>query len=173
MGIIKSHNKNWKKDFIILKKQLEKKLKYRKPLIKHIGSTSIEKIPAKPIIDVLIEVDPLFFDEINLILNNSRIIYFPEYEKNIPERKFFIITKNKRKIPSRSKKIIPHNKRIAHLHITKNNSEFANKHIQFKKILKTNEEKRKEYTRLKLEILSKGIKKIEDYQNLKSKWFNK
>ena len=54
-----SYNKNWKQEFQMEKKRLEKILGDNAIAIEHIGSTAIPNISAKPVIDILVGVQTL------------------------------------------------------------------------------------------------------------------
>ena len=51
---IEKYNPKWIEEFIQLKQELTSILKFLNPKIEHIGSTSIQSLSAKPIIDILI-----------------------------------------------------------------------------------------------------------------------
>lgn len=51
-----SYTSRWKTMFETLKEELSEKLSVLSPSIEHIGSTSVEGLSAKPIIDIMIGV---------------------------------------------------------------------------------------------------------------------
>ena len=53
------YNPDWKNQFLLIKDFLKNVFKYKALEIEHIGSTSIEGMKAKPLIDVLIVVDKM------------------------------------------------------------------------------------------------------------------
>jgi len=71
--IVEEYNSNWKNQFEEEKKNLEEIFGDIAITIEHIGSTSIEEISAKPIIDIAIGVNKLDdFEKVsNKIINNK------------------------------------------------------------------------------------------------------
>ena len=70
-GIVElaEYNSNWKKEYEKEEKLLKEVLGDRIIEIHHIGSTSIEGLKAKPVIDILVVINSL--DEINDIRNRN------------------------------------------------------------------------------------------------------
>lgn len=158
---IQSFSKNWKIQFEEIKLELQKSLILLKPQIDHIGSTSIEGLSAKPIIDILIGVNSESeLNETIKPLTNTGYIYYEMYNSIMPYRRFFIKTKSIeilnntiKKESDINEKILNHTNRIAHIHIIPKSSIHWLRHIAFKNYLLENLEIKKEYQRLK-EILS-------------------
>ena len=79
---------SWKLDFNSERLLLYSALSSLNPIIHHIGSTSVDGLAAKPIIDILIEVDDLpALDQLNSKL--EAIGYVAKGEFGIPGRRYF------------------------------------------------------------------------------------
>ena len=86
---LQQYNFNWKNQFNEMKRELESVLSEVE--IEHIGSTSVEKLMAKAIIDILIGVKKSEkLDSFVSPIQNLGFKYISEYEKNLPNRRFFI-----------------------------------------------------------------------------------
>ena len=89
-GIVKleAYNKNWKKEYQKEEKILKDILKDKIIEIEHVGSTSIEGLQAKPIIDILIVIKS--FDKISEIEKLLKDYgYINHGDHGIPNRCFF------------------------------------------------------------------------------------
>ena len=67
------------------------------PKIEHIGSTSIQSLSAKPIIDILIGVNKN--SELDLTIDpmiQNKFIYYKVYDKDMPKRRFYVGLKFKK-----------------------------------------------------------------------------
>ena len=72
--IIEDYNPIWKDEFIKIKNELLEVLSGKIISIEHVGSTSVEGLSAKPIIDIDIVIDNNF-DEIKRLLKTIDYIY--------------------------------------------------------------------------------------------------
>ncbi len=106
--------------------------------VQHIGSTSIKRIPAKPIIDIAVGVKD--FDAVLLKKGNleKAEIIFRLDER--PEQLLFV------------KGDFEKDTRTHHIHVVLYGSKEWNDYINFRDYLNTNEEKSDEYARLKLKL---------------------
>ena len=85
---LEDYNYSWKDDYLKEEKLLKELLGNRIIEIHHIGSTSIEGLKAKPIIDILIVIDSLNnISEIEEIL--SKYDYHNRGQQGVPDRYFF------------------------------------------------------------------------------------
>ncbi|MFN0275454.1 MAG: GrpB family protein [Chitinophagales bacterium] len=108
-------------------------------IIEHIGSTAVEGLIAKPVIDIMIGLEN--FAQANStisLLQNLDYIYVSEYEKTMPYRRFF--TKEKM------------GKRTHQIHMVAFASEFWKRHLAFRDYLRTHEDVRNEYAALKKKL---------------------
>jgi GrpB-like predicted nucleotidyltransferase (UPF0157 family) len=121
--------------------------------IYHIGSTSVPGMVAKPIVDILVEVQ-----EINKVDSfNSYMIkhgYAPRGENGIDGRRFFIKENNY--------------KRTHHLHIYKTGAKEIVKHLAFRDYLIENQNELERYKDLKQDLSQNYPDNVKLYQEKKS-----
>lgn len=118
--------------------------------IHHMGSTSIPNIPAKPIIDILLEATSL--ELLDTFTNNLVIIgYEARGEYGISGRRYF-----KKK---------PINETPAfHLHCYKANSYEVKRHLAFRDYLRCKPDIAKQYADMKIKMSDETGKLISGYQ---------
>ncbi|MFV8830099.1 GrpB family protein [Alkalihalobacterium sp. APHAB7] len=137
---IEEYNPNWTKQFENEKVRLKEILSDKVISIEHIGSTSVEGLGAKPILDIAIGVNDL--EVINkIILPLKQIGYGFVYHKEFPERRFF------RKGEWRAG--------THHLHFYHFEGEHCNNQILFRDYLRSNPDVSKEYHHLKVNLAEK------------------
>ena len=163
---IEKYNPKWIKEFKKLKNELSFLLKFLNPKIEHIGSTSIQFLSAKPIIDIAIGVNKN--SELDLTINpmiKNKFIYYEVYNKVMAKRRFFVGLKNKnnfRKFKGiySNNEEIPHkaiqNFKMCHIHIWKFGTTEWKRHIAFRDYLKEHSKIKKEYEILKLRLSEKN-----------------
>ena len=86
--MIVRHSDEWKRLFNLEKRRIKRKLGGL--TIEHIGSTSVAGLGAKPVIDMMAAVSN--FNKVKEYIEPMRAlgyIYYPELEKQIPDRRFF------------------------------------------------------------------------------------
>ncbi|GAB4475620.1 MAG: hypothetical protein OHK0057_23570 [Thermoflexibacter sp.] len=151
------HNPLWKSKFLEIKGEVQNILSVLSPKIEHIGSTSIDELWAKPVIDVLVGIDEINLDETTVLLKNTSYVYVKAFTEEMPERRFFIRLKDgydfKQEITTVSQidENINSNK-IAHIHIVGHNSEFWFRHMAFREYLKAHQNAKEEYQQLKKKL---------------------
>jgi len=122
--------------------------------IEHIGSTSVEGLAAKPIIDIGITVtdidDPTLIDR----MQKLGYIYRDDREDDLPFRRYFVL--------------IREDKHLVHVHIVPKEHEFFNAHIAFRDYLRQHKDIRDEYHLLKIRLAHKYKEDREGYQQGKS-----
>lgn len=132
---IAEYSSSWPELFITEKLAI---LKGMRPLIKeiyHIGSTAVPGLPAKPVIDIMIEILKLE-DAVYCYKPLRKIGYvYVEYPQNT-DRRFF-------------RKGLP---RTHHIHIVESGSESLKDHIDFRDALRKNEALKEHYRNMKLEL---------------------
>lgn len=128
--------------------------------IEHIGSTSVEGLDAKPIIDIMIGLEN-FDTASNHItsLENLGYEYISEHEERMPYRKFFIKESN--------------GERTHHVYLVGFETDFWNDHLNFRNHLRANEKDRQEYLKFKIALAKKKWKSGSEYENAKSKFIQK
>lgn len=104
--------------------------------IEHVGSTAVEGLTAKPIIDILLGVDELPVVESRIArLAASGYDYVARHEAVLPQRRYFRKKRNGR--------------RLAHLHCVRLNSSFFRDHLRFRDTLRSDPKVAREYCELK------------------------
>jgi GrpB-like predicted nucleotidyltransferase (UPF0157 family) len=134
---IEDYNSNWSKQFEEEKVKLKEFLVDKVISIEHIGSTSVEGLGAKPILDIAIGVDDLEVVS-EFIEPLKQIGYEFVYHKEFPERRFF------RKGQWRAG--------THHLHFYEFEGEHWNNQILFRNYLRKHPEVLKKYYQFKKEL---------------------
>lgn len=115
--------------------------------IHHIGSTSIPGMPAKPIIDLLVEVRDI--EAIDAYNDGMRRLgYQPKGENGIPLRRYF----NKGGA-----------ERTHHVHVFQTGSDHVTRHVAFRDYLTSHPEDAKRYADLKIELARRFPSDINAY----------
>lgn len=141
-GIVElaEYNLNWKKEYEKEEKLLKEVLGDRIIEIHHIGSTSIEGLKAKPVIDIIVVINRL--DEINEIEEMLKPYdYENRGQQGVPDRYFFAKG--------------PEDERSHYIHFVEPNSKTYYNQIYFKKYLIEHPEYIKKYCDLKQELAEK------------------
>jgi GrpB-like predicted nucleotidyltransferase (UPF0157 family) len=127
--------------------------------IQHYGSTSIPKLPAKPIIDLMVKIDSFQkINEIASVLANYDWHYVPPNLDNRHWQRFFV-------------KVI-NDKRVAHLHIMLEGEERWDKQLRFRDLLRTSQQFVNEYAILKRELSITYNNDREAYTKAKTEFVN-
>lgn len=153
--ILIDYKKIWEVEFLNEKIKWELILGESLKGIHHIGSTAIQSMKAKPIIDILIEVDSI--DKLdNLEQNILSKNYVSKGEYGIEGRRFY-------------QKIIL-GKRKFHIHCFEYNHPQVSIHIEFRDKLIRDENLAKEYEVLKINLANQFAKNREAYSEGKSEF---
>lgn len=147
------YNKNYLKLFEKEKFKLKKIIPSAK--IEHIGSTSVEGLSGKGIIDILISVSKKDIEKAKKKLSNSH--YSLSRTGGDKERIFF------------EKDYGVFKKRRVHIQLTYYNSRTYKEAIKFRNLLRTNLNIRKKYSLVKKRAISFG-KKNKDYRKFKERF---
>jgi GrpB-like predicted nucleotidyltransferase (UPF0157 family) len=108
--------------------------------VEHIGSTSVEGLAAKPIIDILLGVNALADAAAMIpVIVEMGYLYIPEYEAEFPQRRYF-------------KKVLPSGEHTHHIHLVERMGGFWRNHIYFRDRLRGDQELRLAYEQLKKEL---------------------
>lgn len=133
--IVLPYDPKWKNDFEKIKQELVNAIGDFIVCIEHVGSTSVEGLSAKPIIDIDVVIsDYSVFDSI--VSKLSTIGYFHVGDLEIKEREVFKYSDK------------PH-LRKHHLYVCPQNSKELLRHITFRDFLKNNPEAVKKYGKVK------------------------
>ena len=135
--IVQSYDESWKTDFIAIRDELDAALKDLALRIEHVGSTSVEGLSAKPIIDIDVVIrDRSVLPEVISAL--GRIGYTHEGDLGIPGREAF-------KYEGKD------HLRKHHLYVCAQDSEELKRHLAFRDYLRSHPEAASEYGRIKEE----------------------
>lgn len=136
---LEKHNNNWKNDFNIEKDNLEKLFGDVALKIEHIGSTSLNEIMAKPIIDIAVGVRSL--DDFKNVESNFKNYPYSIKEDSVSDE--ILVRKEQ-------------NECITYLiHVMEIDSKRYVDTIVFRDYLRKNPNKQKEYEKLKIELAKK------------------
>ncbi len=145
------HHPNWRNLFETESKQMMIALGENVIAIHHIGSTSIETIYAKPIIDILVEVKSI--DRVDDHNSSMQLLgYQCMGEFGIEERRFFL-KDNFAGI------------RTHHVHIFKFGSPQVKRHLTFRDYLNTHSQEAESYSVLKRSLADKYPDDIQRYMD--------
>ncbi len=145
--VVKRYSANWHLQFKQEEMTLANVFDSHRVAIHHIGSTAVQGLPAKPIIDILVEVDCLsYFEEKHRALSN--LGYIAKGENGIEGRRYF----QKGGI-----------KRSHHLHGFKRNDIHALRHLAFRNYLRSNPNIAAEYGELKLKVAEQCLHDMNVY----------
>ena len=137
---LEDYDLNWKEEYSKEEKLLKSVLKDRIIEIHHIGSTSIEGLKAKPVIDILVVIESL--DKINEIEELLRDYdYSNRGQQGVSDRYFFAKG--------------PEDARSYYVHFVEPNSNTYYNQVYFKRYLIEHPEYIKKYCDLKQELAEK------------------
>ena len=137
MVIVQPYNKEWKSDFEAIRSELDIALGDLAMRIEHVGSTSVEGLSAKPVIDIDVVIrDRSVLPEIVIALQKAG--YNHEGNLGIPGREAF-------KYEGKE------HLRKHHLYVCAQDSEELRRHITFRDYLRSHPEAVAEYSRVKEE----------------------
>jgi GrpB-like predicted nucleotidyltransferase (UPF0157 family) len=157
--LIQEYKESWSDDFNEIKKILSEALINLKISIEHVGSTSIPKLAAKPIIDIDIVYDAhTAFEDIKKRL--EKLGYFHNGNQGIPNREVF--KRVKTEVEKGVLEGIVH-----HLYVCPTDSEAFQRHILFRDYLRENEDARMQYQNLKYVIADEVNQDKKEYAELK------
>lgn len=133
------YNREWKQKYHAESELIKKACGDKILIIEHAGSTSVEGLAAKPIIDIYIGTKTLA-DAHSMIEPMAAIgyEYYDKFEDELPFRRYF-------------RKFV-NGKREFHVHVTPADHGFRNIDLIFRDYISVNDKARKEYENLKLEL---------------------
>ena len=135
--IVQSYDKTWADDFVAIRDELNDALKDLALRIEHVGSTSVEGLSAKPIIDIDVVIkDYAVFEEVVSAL--GAIGYRYEGDLGIAGREAFKYD---------GKAYL----RKHHLYVCPEDSAELKRHIAFRDYLRSHSDAVREYSRIKEE----------------------
>ena len=135
--IVESYNRDWKTDFEDIRSELMAVLEGKVISVEHVGSTSVEGLSAKPVIDIDVVIeDEDAFPEVKAAMES--IGYTHEGDLGIKGREAFKY-KGKEHL------------RKHHLYVCTKDAAELKRHISFRDYLRTHPEAVREYGRIKEE----------------------
>jgi GrpB-like predicted nucleotidyltransferase (UPF0157 family) len=157
---LEAYDPRWQLEFRSEKRRLEAILAGVTCEIEHIGSTSVEDLVAKPIIDILVGLkDGHPLDGIVRNMISAGYFYEPTYEDTLPERRFFF------KAGSNG---TSHN-----VHAVAFGSPFWVRHLAFRDYLRKNPGVAAEYAALKRDLATREWKDGNEYAQAKNAFIRK
>lgn len=152
--IVAPYDPKWKDEFQKIKLYLEKALGNSIIAIEHVGSTSIEGLSAKPIIDIDIVIKSYDgFPDVKSRLES--IGYYHEGDLGIKDREAFGYDEK-------------HEFMTHHLYVCPQNSEELKRHINFRDYLSAHKEDKEKYNEVKLRAAMMHPTDINSYIEAKS-----
>lgn len=158
-----SYNPDWKEQFLTLKQELDSVLGHLDVQVEHIGSTSVEGLSAKPIIDIMIGLkSKQDLDKLPVMMKQRGYIYYDIYNEDMPYRRFFVkLDKAPEEygFPTQIAigETVPeglhnHDIRIANIHAMATDDENWTRHIAFRDYLRAHPLVKQAYQELKQEL---------------------
>lgn len=152
--IVVPYDPQWKESFTLLKQRVENALGELAIAVEHVGSTSVEGLFAKPIIDLDIVIDD--YSVLNEAIKRlSEIGYIHEGDLGIEGREAFDYI---------GKEALPKH----HLYVCPKDSKELARHIAFRDYLRSNPEAVAEYSKIKEEAARLYPNDIDGYMRYKS-----
>lgn len=124
-------------------------------VIEHIGSTAVDGLGAKPIIDMMIGVKSISNVQKHVTaIQQLGYKYYPEFETEMPFRRFFSKSNNKIKTHQ--------------IHLVETGSEFWDRHLLFRNHLRQHPSDKKLYQEFKESLAQQEWADINDYAAAKT-----
>lgn len=152
---LEKYTDKWHDEFIKIKNELLKHTQLEECQIEHIGSTSIQGMSAKPILDIVVGVDNLKTVDEELF-NNFRKAGFLRLRVEKPNE--IVLAK----FTDETYQVKTH-----FIHLVEYQQEIWSNLIFFRDYLNSNEEARKEYLDIKTSYLKNTSSGIKEYTNFK------
>ena len=156
--VVEKWNPKWKDEFERIVDSLGEDVIYNSIKIEHVGSTSVEGLSAKPIIDLDIVIENDKFEIIKRLLNDKG--YKHEGDLGIEGREAFSY--------SGKEELMTH-----HLYVCTKASKELFKHITFRDFLKSNPALASEYSKVKEQAAVLYLDDIDKYMEFKSEIIEK
>ena len=151
---LSEYDPNWISKFNSIKELLLKVFGNKALRIEHVGSTSVQGMKAKPLIDILVIVEKLepFEKEKELMTKAGyEWHYYPKPDEGLAFSKFGL-----------------DGEKFEHIHICEESSSWVRKFIVVRDYLRTHPEKAKEYSELKQKIIELHPDDYPAYRNAKA-----
>jgi len=149
--IVVTYDSNWSQEFEKIKAYLEQVLGDTICGIEHVGSTSVEGLASKPIIDLDVIIESYDnFEEVKSRLEN--IGYYYEGDLGIKNRQAFAYDEDEKK-----------DLMIHHLYVCPKYSEELKRHLTFRNHMRIHKEEVDKYSEIKLQAAKLYPTDIESY----------
>jgi GrpB-like predicted nucleotidyltransferase (UPF0157 family) len=153
--IIKEYDAKWPQLFETEKLSIMESIGHYVAEIEHMGSTAVEGLAAKPVIDIMVGLRRLLdAQDCIMPIEAMDYEYVPEFEDKFPERRYFRKTKN--------------GIRTHQIHMVEIHSDFWKRHLRFRDHLRLHPEAAEDYAALKKELAKKFEDDREGYTNAKT-----
>ncbi len=140
--IIKEYDPKWPEFFEEEKALIMESIGHYVAEIEHMGSTAVQGLAAKPIIDIMVGLRRLLdAQDCIMPIEAMEYEYVPEFEDQFPERRYFRKTKN--------------GIRTHQIHMVEIHSDFWKRHLRFRDHLRNNPKVALEYAILKKNLTLK------------------
>lgn len=129
----------------------------QKIYVEHIGSTSVEQLHAKPIVDIMVGLEDFSRVDETCLDPMAKIgfVYLPQYNEGMPFRRLFIRGEEK-------------GFRTCHVHMTQYQNAFWTRHLFFRDYLRKHPETRLEYQNLKYKLAQREWSSGNEYAQAKT-----
>ena len=156
--LIEEYRPEWVLDFDRIKKIINSELSALNITIEHVGSTAVEHLPSKPIIDIdIVYYNHDHLDTIKNGLNN--LGYYHNDNQGIEGREVF---KRNNQSDHQLLDTVRH-----HLYVCHHENEELKRHILFRDHLRANKDSREAYARIKYDIAEQANQDKKVYASLK------
>ena len=171
--IIEPYNRSWPDHFLAEKEAINKALQQMDVAIEHIGSTAIEGLAAKPVIDILVGVrSDEDLDKTIVPMIAAGYTYVKKHEPLWPTRRFFVRLKN---METPLPMIDIHDTVVigedvistAHIHIIVKDSHDWVRHLALRDYLRQQVSHREAYGQLKLQLAKQEFNDTLEYNQAK------
>jgi GrpB-like predicted nucleotidyltransferase (UPF0157 family) len=151
--VIVDYNRDWPRLYQEERARIEEAMGEWLVEIQHVGSTSVQGLAAKPIVDIMagvrsLDLEPDFVPKLEAIGYE----YTPPDRDDIPDRRYF-----KRGVP-----------RLFHIHVAVIGGDFWTRHLAFRDYLRAHPETAAEYADLKRRLAKQYGRDRPGYVNAKS-----
>jgi GrpB-like predicted nucleotidyltransferase (UPF0157 family) len=157
---IAEYTEAWAERFRIEKQALAESLGGEALAIEHIGSTSVQGLAAKPVIDIMVGLgDFAAADSLVPKIVALGYEYVARYNAIMPYRRFFI----------RDAEAL----RTHQIHMVEMRGEFWDRHLLFRDYLRANPEVMQEYAALKKRLAAREWQDVNEYADAKTEFIRR
>ena len=176
--VIHQYDKLWRKRFESERVLIGRALSHLDHTVEHVGSTSVDGLAAKPIVDVLVglgeagDLDRAIAPMLSL--DYYYIKFWEHVEEGLPDRRFFVKlttpVEGMERIIDHPRMPRPSEDRTHHVHLVVRGSDFWYRHLLFRDILRTDPSIRADYEHLKRRLAESDWQSSNDYAKAKTEF---